>query len=164
MHYAWYIFRIHDNRTGLAVGVTGQQGMLTPPRHLIPPSFFPRVRVSPFVYLTCNSYWNFETDYSSVSWPFHFSTCVSRDVLYLRMSYTTPSQCCISTIGWIKSWILDKTGKTEVPSHSRSNRITILLCSKALGPVSQKDLRLRPEFSVDCISWQKWRFCLKFLA
>jgi hypothetical protein len=25
----------------------------------------------PFVYLTCNSYFNFETDYSSVSWPFH---------------------------------------------------------------------------------------------
>jgi hypothetical protein len=52
-------------------GATGQQGMLTPPRHLIPPPVFPGVRVSPFVYLTCNSYLNFETDYSSVSWPFH---------------------------------------------------------------------------------------------
>jgi hypothetical protein len=51
-------------------GVTGRQGMLTPPRHLIPPPVFLGVRVSPFLYLTCNSYLNFETDYSSVSWPF----------------------------------------------------------------------------------------------
>jgi hypothetical protein len=37
-------------------GATDRQGMLTPPRHLIPPPVFPWVRVSPFVYLTCNSY------------------------------------------------------------------------------------------------------------
>jgi hypothetical protein len=52
-------------------GVTGQQMMLTPPRHLIPPPVFPGVRVRPFVYLTGNSYMNFETDYSLVSWPLH---------------------------------------------------------------------------------------------
>jgi hypothetical protein len=46
--------------------------MLTPTRHVIPPPVLPGVRVSPFVYLTCNSYLNFETDYSSVSWPFEF--------------------------------------------------------------------------------------------
>jgi hypothetical protein len=51
--------------------VTGQQGMLTLPRHLIPPPVYPGVRVSLFVYLTCNSYLYFETDYSSASWPFH---------------------------------------------------------------------------------------------
>jgi hypothetical protein len=55
-------------------GVTGRQGMLTPPRHLIPPPVFPGVRVSPFVYLTFNSYLNFETEYSSVSWPFLHAT------------------------------------------------------------------------------------------
>jgi hypothetical protein len=52
-----------------------QQGILTPPRHLIPPPVFLGVRVSPFVYLTCNSYLNFETDYTSVSWPFHVTVC-----------------------------------------------------------------------------------------
>ena len=31
---------------GLTAGVTGQQGMLTPPRHLIPLLVFPGVRVS----------------------------------------------------------------------------------------------------------------------
>jgi hypothetical protein len=30
---------------GLMVGVTGRQGMLTPPRHLIPPLVYPEVRV-----------------------------------------------------------------------------------------------------------------------
>jgi hypothetical protein len=55
----------------LTAGATGRQGMLTPPRHLIPPPVFPGVRVSPFIYLTCNSYLNFETDYSWVYWPFH---------------------------------------------------------------------------------------------
>jgi hypothetical protein len=49
---------------GLTAGVTGQQRMLTSPKHLIPPPVFPGVRVSPCVYLTCISYLNFETDYS----------------------------------------------------------------------------------------------------
>ena len=39
---------------GLTADATGQQGMLTPPRHLIPPPVCPGVRVSPFIYLTCN--------------------------------------------------------------------------------------------------------------
>ena len=32
---------------GLTAGVTGQQGMLTPPRHLIPPLVCPEVRDCP---------------------------------------------------------------------------------------------------------------------
>jgi hypothetical protein len=62
-------------------GATGRQGMPTPPRHLISPPVFPWVRVSPFVYLTCNSYLNFEIDYSSVSWPFYVE-------IFLFTSYT----------------------------------------------------------------------------
>jgi hypothetical protein len=34
------------------------------PRHLIPPPICPGVRVSPSIYLTCNSYLYFETDYA----------------------------------------------------------------------------------------------------
>jgi hypothetical protein len=48
-------------------GVTGRQGMLTPPWYLIPPLAGPVVRVRPFIYLTCNSNLGFETDYSLVS-------------------------------------------------------------------------------------------------
>jgi hypothetical protein len=62
---------------GHTVGATGQQGMLTPPRHLIPPPVYPGVRVNPFAYLTFNSYLNFETDYSSVSWPYDYVNCVT---------------------------------------------------------------------------------------
>jgi hypothetical protein len=57
------------------------QGMLTHLRHLIPHPVFPGVRVSQFVYLTCNSYLNFETDYSSVSWPFHWKTNIEKQIL-----------------------------------------------------------------------------------
>ena len=32
--------------------MTGRQGMLTPPRHLIPPVVCSETRVSPFIYLT----------------------------------------------------------------------------------------------------------------
>jgi hypothetical protein len=64
---------------GFTVGATGQQGMLTPPRHLIPPPVFPGVRVCPFVYLTCNFYLNFKTDYSSVSWPFYYGYIANTD-------------------------------------------------------------------------------------
>jgi hypothetical protein len=49
---------------GHTVGATCQQGILTPPRHLIPPPVFPGVYVSPFAYLTCNSSLNLETDFS----------------------------------------------------------------------------------------------------
>jgi hypothetical protein len=56
---------------GHTADATGQQGVLTHPRHLIPSPVFPGVRVSPFLYLTFNSYLNLETDYSSVSWSFH---------------------------------------------------------------------------------------------
>jgi hypothetical protein len=64
---------------GHKAGATGLQGMLTSPRHLIPPPVFPGICVDPFVYLTCNCYLNFETDYSSVSWPFH--VCIKKKKL-----------------------------------------------------------------------------------
>jgi hypothetical protein len=48
-------------------GATGQQGMLTLPRHLIPPPVYPGVRVRPYTSLTCNSCLCFETDHSLVS-------------------------------------------------------------------------------------------------
>jgi hypothetical protein len=34
---------------GLTAGVTGRKGMLTPPRHLMPPLVFPEVRVCPIL-------------------------------------------------------------------------------------------------------------------
>ena len=52
---------IHDHETGLTAGVIDQQGMLTPPRHLIP---LPGIRVSPFISLICNFYLCFEIDHS----------------------------------------------------------------------------------------------------
>jgi hypothetical protein len=68
-HWFWLLnFAIE---MGHKAGATGRQGMLNPPRHLIPPPVFPGVRVSPFVYLICNSYLNLEINCSSVSWPFH---------------------------------------------------------------------------------------------
>jgi hypothetical protein len=47
--------------------VIDRQGMLTPPRHLIPPPVYPGVRVSPFIFLICISYLYFDTDHSLVS-------------------------------------------------------------------------------------------------
>ena len=41
------LFRLPDQDYGLTAGVTGQQGMLTPPRHLIPPLVCPEVRDCP---------------------------------------------------------------------------------------------------------------------
>jgi hypothetical protein len=58
---------IHDQETGLMAGVTGRQGMLTPPKHLIPPPVRPGVRVSPFISLTYNSYLCLKTDHCLVS-------------------------------------------------------------------------------------------------
>jgi hypothetical protein len=43
---------------GLMVGVTGRQGMLTPPRHLIPPLVFPGVRVRLICSVDCSIYLN----------------------------------------------------------------------------------------------------------
>jgi hypothetical protein len=48
-HWLWKTadkIRIHDHGTGLTACVTDRQGMLTPPRHLIPPPAGPWVRVS----------------------------------------------------------------------------------------------------------------------
>jgi hypothetical protein len=55
-------YRLSNVEIGLTAGVTGQQGMLTPPWHLIPPLVFPRVRVS----LIC-----FIVDYS-ITWTGHW--------------------------------------------------------------------------------------------
>ena len=48
------LFRLPDQDYGLTAGVTGQQGMLTPPRHLIPPLVCPEVRDCPtLVFVFC---------------------------------------------------------------------------------------------------------------
>jgi hypothetical protein len=39
-------YRLPNLEVGLTAGVTGQQGMLTHPRHLILPLLFPEVRVT----------------------------------------------------------------------------------------------------------------------
>jgi hypothetical protein len=46
LDYGWY--RLSNVEIGLTAGVTGQQGMLTPPWHLIPPLIYSEVRVRPF--------------------------------------------------------------------------------------------------------------------
>jgi hypothetical protein len=64
-HWFWLLnFAIEIGQTA---GATDQQGMRTPPMHLIAHPVFLGVHVSPFVYLTCNSYLSLETDYSSMS-------------------------------------------------------------------------------------------------
>jgi hypothetical protein len=49
------LLRLPDLEIGLAVGVTGQQGMLTPPSHLILPLVCPGVHVCP-IFRICISY------------------------------------------------------------------------------------------------------------
>jgi hypothetical protein len=63
------LLRLPDLEIGLTVGVTFQHGMLTPPRHLIPPLVCPRVRVCPF-FRICISYGIYETDHCSSYYPF----------------------------------------------------------------------------------------------
>jgi hypothetical protein len=46
LDYGWY--RLSNVEIGLTAGVTGQQRMLTPPWHLIPPLIYSEVRVRPF--------------------------------------------------------------------------------------------------------------------
>jgi hypothetical protein len=46
LDYASY--RLPNLEIGLTVGVTGRQGMLTPPRHLIPPLIYSEACVRPF--------------------------------------------------------------------------------------------------------------------
>ena len=41
------LLHLPDQDCGLTAGVTGQQGILTPPKHLIPPLVCPGVRVCP---------------------------------------------------------------------------------------------------------------------
>jgi hypothetical protein len=43
---------------GFMAGVTGRQGMLNPPRHLISPLVFPEVRVSLIFNVECPIYMN----------------------------------------------------------------------------------------------------------
>jgi hypothetical protein len=59
--------RFINHGTGFTASVIDQQGMVTPPRHLIPPPVYPGVRVSPFISLTYIPYLYFETAYSLVS-------------------------------------------------------------------------------------------------
>jgi hypothetical protein len=66
--------------TGLTADVTFGQGILTPPRQLIPILLYPGVGVSPFISLICNSYLCFETDHSLVSYPFNISYRISRNL------------------------------------------------------------------------------------
>jgi hypothetical protein len=61
------MLRIHYHGNGLTAGVAGRQGMLTSPRHLIPPPVYPGVRVSQFISLTRNSYLCFKTDHLLVA-------------------------------------------------------------------------------------------------
>jgi hypothetical protein len=63
-------YRLLSLEIGLVVGVTGQQGMLIPPRHLIPPLIYSEVRVHPFSDLY------YEIDYCSLflSWHLHGKT------------------------------------------------------------------------------------------
>jgi hypothetical protein len=108
MLYYWTFSNLITS--GLTASVTGRQGMLTTPRHLTPPPVFPGVCVSTFVYLTCNSYLNFETDYSSVSWPFHLSarrsTIISVQLMQMgdkNMSwFPTTVRCYVNTFWMIQ--------------------------------------------------------------
>jgi hypothetical protein len=75
--------------------------MLTPHRHLILPLIFPGIRVSPFVYLTCNSDLNFETDYSSVYWPFHDKIGVYIEGVYHKIGGMSNDWCFIDIIAML---------------------------------------------------------------
>jgi hypothetical protein len=55
---------------GLMAGVTGRQGMLTPPKHLIPPLVYPEVRVCPILKFVSPTY---EIDDFSLFMLFHYS-------------------------------------------------------------------------------------------
>jgi hypothetical protein len=57
----WFGLSIFAFEMRLTAGATGQHGMLDLPRHLIPTLVYLclGVRVSPFIYLTCNPYYMF---------------------------------------------------------------------------------------------------------
>jgi hypothetical protein len=56
VHWSWLVM-------GFMVGVTGQQGLLAPPVHLIPPLVYPEVRVCPILKLIiCIFYSTYEND------------------------------------------------------------------------------------------------------
>jgi hypothetical protein len=120
---------------GLLAGETSQQGMFTPPKHLIPPPAFPGVRVSPFVYLTCSSHLDFETDYSSVSRPFQLSGNIVLDrperyelnrvkVLYL-LRMETCRRFCIYFL--ILSLIVSKNEQKKFYKHLSTKLISLLI-------------------------------------
>jgi hypothetical protein len=72
--------------------------MLTPPRQLIPPPVYPRVRVSPFVYLTCNS------------------TCVSRLITLWYLSYFNSCTNFQASIKVLAFWAIETNGHLQVTS------------------------------------------------
>jgi hypothetical protein len=54
----------------IPAGVTGRQGRITPPRHLIPPEVYPEVRFLPFSQM-CISYRTYDIDHCSLFMLFH---------------------------------------------------------------------------------------------
>ena len=62
------LLRLPDQDYGLTAGVTGRQGMRTPPRHLTPPLVCPGVRVCPTLF--CIPFGTYEIDDCSISMPF----------------------------------------------------------------------------------------------
>jgi hypothetical protein len=95
---AFGYIRIHDNATGLTAGVTGRQGMLTLPRHLIPPLMIPRVRVSPIFTVDCTIYliWTLvlTADFPLFCTHFDFTDF---DCTHWFLLWIVPFACCWHT-------------------------------------------------------------------
>jgi hypothetical protein len=75
-------YRLPDLEIGFMAGVASRQGMLTYPRHLIPP-LYPDVRVCPHSLIHI-SYRTYEIDYCSLCMPFY--TCIGHLKLLLNSS------------------------------------------------------------------------------
>jgi hypothetical protein len=69
LNYGWY--RLSNVEISFTAGVTGRQGMLTPPSHLIPFLVFPGVRVSLIFTVDCSIAWTghwFWLEISPLTW------------------------------------------------------------------------------------------------
>ena len=69
------LLRLPDVDYWLKAGVTRQQGMLTPPRHLIPLLVYPGVLVCHAHFLFVFFY--YEIDYGSLYFPFHVEMIIT---------------------------------------------------------------------------------------
>ena len=69
------LLRLPDQDYGLTAGVTVQQGMLTPPRHLIPPLVCPGVCFLPTL-VFCILFRAYEIVQCSLSLPLHLEKVV----------------------------------------------------------------------------------------